>query len=203
MVPRGSIRLTFPCWCCWIHMERMPIPMGHKANRERQMHKHTVNTHRKGLMEENLLPSSMSWSSVRMRMMLGRTLRIWRSLCRRDRRRYPDRYPEPWATGRIPTRTRRRRGRGAESPRPAIMLLCSHLLSASFHTHTSAAPSLNLRDGARKETDKNKTHTHMHTHKTWWRIADAGLAQPLQGALPYKCTRLGWAQLVNQSLMMH
>jgi len=29
-------------------------------------------------------PSSMSWSSVRMRMMLGRMLRKWRSLCGRD-----------------------------------------------------------------------------------------------------------------------
>lgn len=101
-------------------------------------------------------------------MMLGRMLRKWRSLCRRDLRRYPDRYPEPWATGRIPTRTRRRRrrGRGAESPRPAITLPCSHLFSPSFHTSESAAPSLNLRDRTQRETYKNKTHTHTHMGHT-------------------------------------
>lgn len=203
MVPRGSIRLTFPCWCCWIHMERISIPMGHghKANRKRQMHKHTVNTNKcKGLPEENSLPSSMSWSSVRIRMMLGRTLRMWRSLCGRDLTRYPDRYPEPWATGRIPTRSRRRRRRrGAKSPCPAIMTMRSHLLCPLFHTQKSAPPSLDLGDRTQEESDKNK----IHTNKTLGKISDGSLAKPLQGTLPYKCTRLGWCQLVNQSLMMH
>lgn len=46
-----------------------------------------------------------------------------------------------------------------------------------------------------------RLHKHADTQKPCKPAAD--LAQPLQGALPYKCTRSGWAQLVNQSLMMH
>lgn len=59
------------------------------------------------------------------------------------------------------------RERGREPPPCHHATLQSPPQCFVSHTHTSAAPSLNLRDGARKETDKNKTHTHMHTHKTW------------------------------------
>lgn len=97
--------------------------------------------------------------------MLGRMLRTWRSLCRRDLRRYPDRYPEPWVTGRISTRIRnRRRRRGAESARPAILLPCSHRLSPSFHRQESAAPSLNLRD------IYMLSNVHTHFHNTYFLV---------------------------------
>lgn len=136
----------------------------------------------------NILPSSMSWSSVRKRMMLGRMLRTLRSLCWRDLRRYPERYPEPSATGKIPARTsRRRRGRGAKSPRPAILKICRHFPRSSL-SHTGVLVNL-----------RNRTHT----HQTWWKIADPSPSQPLLGALPCKYTHLGWSQLVNKSLMMH
>lgn len=134
-------------------------------------------TNSKGLIEGRILPSSMSWSSVRNRMILGRMLRTWRSLWRRDLGRYPDRYPEPWDTGRIPTRTSRRsRGRGAKSPHPAITAICSHDLSPLSHTQESAAST------------QPKSHTQM---QNMMKIADASLAKPLLCALPSKCTRLG------------
>lgn len=68
-------------------------------------HNQTKNTPRKTQMGN--APSSMSWSSVRMRMMFGRTFR--RSLCRRDRSLWPERCMVPSEGQRnVRMKTRRR-----------------------------------------------------------------------------------------------
>lgn len=214
MLPKGGICLTFLCKCCWIHINRIPIPMGHgpKTNanayaKSNPKWKKRINGFLKPfypvLCPDHLWEWGWCW--------VGRCGRdgpsaneTWGDILTGSQSSWPQEgFPQGQG------REKEEGGDGQVSPSPP-----SHypaVTSSVFLSQhkESAASSSSLWNRTQKRTDENEiyklihTHKNTHTQRTCWQIPDASHAQPLEGVLPCKCTRLGWALLVNQSLMMH
>ena len=154
--PGGSVRLTFPCWYCWIHMERIGNLLGeeHKASRINRC----INTgevwRRAGFYPVPCPdhPWGREWCWVGCCALVAPSGdETWGDI------QTGIRSPEP--EGRFPQRPAKGgEGQGQRAPIPPSRLA---VVTASGLCLTHRGLQL------QRSLNNTHTHTHTHTHKTW------------------------------------